>query len=434
MSLPAAEDDASETLPAPAAAGGLARFVRGSLGSGVSVLARAGGALALNKLLAVYGGPGGLTLLAHFQNLMALLTTLPNDGVHVGIVKYLAPRRPGSAGWRLWLGSGALLNAAVLLLGFLALPVLRGPLLAAFRPTPGWVLGLVLGITLLTAHAYLAAVLLAAQRLRAYVTLTVLLSVLGPLAVAAALGLGWPVPTVLLTYLLAQGLTVLPTAWVCARAGLLAPLRGRLSRPALLGLGRFLLMALSVLLCGKAVDFALRDLLIARFSPAQTELWQAVAKLSDNYTMVFSAVMGAVFYPRLAALAGQPAARRTYVRAVLGLLAAVLALGLAALWLLRDWLLPLLFDARFLAARTLLAPQLIGDWAKFLSWTLLYLLIADARAGRYVLVQLLSAALYAGLLAALLPRFGLYGAPLAHAARFGLVLLACLLYFRKGYE
>lgn len=428
MPLPA-DDAAPDALPTPPAVG-LARFVRGSVGSGVSVLARAGGAVALNKLLAVYGGPGGLTLLAHFQNLMALLTTLPNDGVHVGIVKYLAPRRPGSAGWRLWFGAGAGLNAAVLLLGFLALPVLRGPLLAAFQPTPGWVLGVVAGITLLTAHSYLAAVLLSAQRLRAYVVLTVLLSLLGPLAVAAALGLGQPLPQVLLAYLLAQGLTVLPTALVCARAGLLAPLRGRLSRPAVLGLGRFLLMALSVLLCSKVVDFAVRDLLIARFSLAQTGLWQAVAKLSDNYTMVFSAVMGAVFYPRLAALATRPAVRRAYVRAVFGLLAAVLALGLAGLWLLRDWLLPLLFDARFAAARELLAPQLLGDWAKFLSWTLLYVLVAEARAGRYVLVQLASAALYAALLAWLLPRFGLYGAPLAHAVRFGLLLLACVAYFR----
>jgi PST family polysaccharide transporter len=428
MSLPAAEDDAPATLPAPPS--GLARFVRGSLGSGVSVLARAGGALALNKLLAVFGGPGGLALLAHFQNLMALLTTLPNDGVHVGLVRYLAPRRPGSAGWRLWFGTGVLLNAAVLLLGFLVLPLLRGPLLAAFAPTPGWIAGVVLGIGLLTGHAFLAAVLLAAQRLRAYVALTVLLSLLGPLAVAGALALGWPVRDVLLAYLLAQGLTLLPTALLCARAGLLAPLGGPLSRPAVLGLGRFLLMALSVLLCSKAVDFVVRDLLIHRFSLAQTGLWQAVAKLSDNYTMVFSAVMGAAFYPRLAALAGQPAARRAYVRAVFGLLAAALGLGL--LWLLRDWLLPLLFDARFAAARTLLAPQLAGDWAKFLSWTLLYLLMAEARVGRYVLVQLLSAALYAGLLAGLLPRFGLYGAPLAHAARFGLLLLGCLGYFR-GY-
>ncbi|OON70190.1 hypothetical protein [Hymenobacter sp. CRA2] len=434
MSLSAAEDAATDTVPAPLAAGPLARFVRGSLGSGMSVLARAGGALALNKLLAVFGGPGGLALLAHFQNLMALLTTLPNDGVHVGIVKYLAPHRPGSAGWRLWFGTGLLLNAAVLLLGFLALPLLRGPLLAAFRPTPGWVLGLVAGITLLTAHAYLAAVLLAAQRLRPYIALTVMLSALGPAAVAGALAAGWAVPQVLLAYLLGQGLTAVPTAWLCARYSLLARPRWRISRPAVLGLGQFLLMALSVLLCSKAVDFAVRDLLIARFSLSQTGLWQAVAKLSDNYTMVFSAVMGAVFYPRLAALAGQPAARQAYVRSVFGLLAAALALGLGSIWLLRGVLLPLLFDARFAAAGALLGPQLLGDWAKFLSWTLLYLLLADARVGRYVLVQVLSAGLYAGLLAGLLPRFGLYGAPLAHALRFGALLLGCGLYFRAYFR
>ncbi|UOQ82129.1 hypothetical protein [Hymenobacter sp. 5414T-23] len=33
----------------------LGRFLRGSVGSGVAVLARAAGALALNKLLALYG-------------------------------------------------------------------------------------------------------------------------------------------------------------------------------------------------------------------------------------------------------------------------------------------------------------------------------------------------------------------------------------------
>ncbi|UYZ60475.1 MATE family efflux transporter [Hymenobacter latericus] len=434
MSLPAAEDETTAaSLPAPPS--GLARFVRGTLGSGVSVVARAGGALALNKLLAVYGGPGGLALLAHFQNLMALLTTLPNDGVHVGIVKYLAPRRPGSGAWRAWFGAGVGLNLLMLLLGFAALPVLRGALLDAFRPSGAWVLGLVAGITLLTVHAYLAAVLLAAQRLRAYIGLTVALSLFGPLAVAAALWAQWPVRWVLLAYLLAQGLTAVPTAWLCAHYGLLPGRPGlRISRAAVAGLGRYLVMALSVLLCSKALDFAVRDLLIARFSLAQTGLWQAVAKLSDNYTMVFSGVMGAVFYPRVAALAGSPTEQRAFVRAVFGLLTVVLAAGFAVLWLLRDWLLPLLFDARFAAARELLAPQLLGDWAKLLAWTLLYLLLAQARAMRYVLVQCASAALYAGLLVLLLPWWGLYGAPLAHALRFGAVLVCCLLYFRRYFR
>jgi PST family polysaccharide transporter len=107
------QPDSSSVLPQPEQRSAvLGRFLRGSLGSGVAVLARAAGALVLNKLLAIYGGAGGLTLLAHFQNLMALFTTLPNDGVHVGLVKYLAPLRAGTGRYRAWLGAGIGLNAA----------------------------------------------------------------------------------------------------------------------------------------------------------------------------------------------------------------------------------------------------------------------------------------------------------------------------------
>ncbi|UOQ70584.1 hypothetical protein [Hymenobacter cellulosilyticus] len=125
---------------------------------------------------------------------------------------------------------------------------------------------------------------------------------------------------------------------------------------------------------------------------------------------------------------------RSYVRTVLLVLAPGAALGLGLLYVLRDWLLPLLFDAQFAAARHLLAPQFIGDWAKFLTWTLLFLLMAKAHVGRYVAVQAGSAVLYATLLAVLLPRYGLLGAPLAHAARFGILLVGCLVYFRPHWR
>lgn len=400
------------------------------MGSGLGIGARISGALLLNKLLALYGGPGGLTLLTHFQNLLALFTILPYDGVHVGLVKYLAPLRPGSGRYRAWFGAGIILNLVVVVLGGLALLLAPGPLVGVFQRTAGWTAWFMLGVGMLAAHALLGAVLLAVGRLKTYVWLMVALSALGVSGVGMALGLGWPVEQVLLTYLLAQALTLLPTLWASARAGLLSRLRGRISRVALRGLGGFLLMAGSLLLFGTAVNFAVRELLIARFGLAQTDLWQAVAKISDNYTMVFSALMSSVYYPRLAALSTQPAAQRAYVRTILLLLAPVLAVGLGLLYLLRNWLLPLLFDEQFAAASYLFAPQLLGDWAKFLTWLLLFLLTAHAQVGRYVAVQAGSAVLYAALLQVLLPRYGLLGVTLAHAVRFGVLLLVCVVYFR----
>ncbi|MCC2545116.1 hypothetical protein LJY25_01550 [Hymenobacter sp. BT175] len=410
---------------------GLGRFLRGSLGSGLAVGARTAGALLLNKLLAVYGGPGGLTLLAHFQNLMALFTTLPNDGVNVGVVKYLAPLSPQARRYRGWLGAGVVLTAGAVLAGALALVLVPGPLVGVFRPSESWVALFAFGIALLTAYTFLVSVLLAAGKLRAYIGLTVGLSIIGVAVVGGVLTAGWPVEQALLAYLLAQGTMLLPAWALTSRHGLLPCLPGRISPAALRGLGRYLLMALSLLVFSKGVDFVQRDVLMARFGLAQTDLWQAVAKLSDNYTMVFSAVMGSVYFPRLSALAGQAGPLRAYVRSVLLLLAPTLAVGFGMLFLLRHVLLTVLFDQHFAEAQSLLAPQFIGDWAKFLTWTLLFLLTARAQVGRYVAVQAGSAVLYAGLLIVLLPRLGLIGVPVAHAVRFGLLLLGCGLYFRR---
>ena len=66
-----------------------------------------------------------------------------------------------------------------------------------------------------------------------------------------------------------------------------------------------------------------------------------------------------------------------------------------------------------------------------MAWTLLFLLMAQARVGRYVAVQAVAAGLLAALLVGLLPRYGLLGAPLAHAIKNALLLLGCLWYFRR---
>jgi PST family polysaccharide transporter len=275
-------------------------------------------------------------------------------------------------------------------------------------------------------QALLSTALLAAGRRRAYVGQAVALSLGGTGAAAAALLLHQPLPLVLGGYLGGQALVLVPTLVQARRAGLLRGLRPQWpSRPAVRGLLRFVLMATGPLLFGRAVDYAVRAYLMAHYSPARTDLWQAVARLSDHYSLVVGAVLSTVFYPRLAALAAVPAQARHYQRQVLVLLAAGLGVGLGLVFALRDWLLPWLFAPRVLAARELLAPQLLGDWAKFLVWVFLYRLLARARPLPYLAVQAASAVLYTGLLVGLLPRLGLGGVVWAHAGRYGMLLVAC---------
>ena len=407
----------------------LRTFVRGTAGTGVAVAARTAGALLLSKLLALYGGPGGLTQLAQLQNLMALFGALPTDGVQLGATSYLAPLRPGSPRHGLWLGA-----AAWLVLGLIG----GAGLLLLLLGGPTWPAGRALVFTgamlLVAGQSLLGVALLAARRRGAYVLLTTVLSALGPAAVAALLALGQPLARVLLGYVVGQALTFGLALGLARRAGLLRgwPGRGWPGRVALRGLARFLLMALGNLLFGRVVEYVVRAYLIGHFAPAATDLWQAVAKLSDNYSLVVIAVLNTVFYPRLAALAAAPAEQRRYVGTVAGLLAVGLAAGLGLLYALRQPVLTLLFAPRLAAAAALLGPQLLGDWAKFVSWVFQYLLLVRGRALPYLAMQAGATLLYTSLLVNILPRLGLPGMVVTHATHYGLMLVLSAGWFYFG--
>lgn len=394
--------------------------MRGSVGTGAALLARALGALLLNKVIVLYGGPGSLAQLGRFQSLMGLFGALPANGVQVGITTALAPLQAGQPRYRLWLGAGAWLTAALVGLAGLLLLLFGGA---------DWPLGraavFTVAMLLVAGQAIVGAALLVAGRRGAYVALAIAISVLGVGAVAGLLALGQPLGRVLLGYVAGQGLSFGLALGLAGQAGLLRGwhLRRWPSRVALRGLLRFVLMAVGTQLFGQAVGYALRAYLIKHYTPAATDLWQAVDKLSGNYTMVIAAVLSTVFHPRLAALAFQPAEQRRYVNTVAGLLAVGMAGGLALLFVVRVPLLTLLFAPRLAAAAPLMAPQLLGDWAKFLAWLFQYTLLVRGRPGPYLAVQAGASVLYTGLLAALVPRLGLVGVVDAYAIQCCLMLV-----------
>jgi PST family polysaccharide transporter len=329
----------------------------------------------------------------------------------------------------LWLGTAAWLVALLIGLAGLLLLIFGGP-----AWPPGRALVFTGAMLLVTEQALLSVALLVARQRGAYVLLTTVLSALGAAAVAGLLALGQPLGRVLLGYVVGQALTFGLAVRLASGAGLLKGWPGRYwpSRVALRGLARFVLIALGNLLFGRAVEYAVRAYLIAHFAPSTTDLWQAVVKLSDNYTLVVIAVLNTVFYPRLAALAAAPAEQRRYVSTVAGLLAVGLAAGLGLLYALRQPLLTFLFAPRLAMAAPLLAPQLLGDWAKFVSWVFQYLLLVRGRALPYLAMQAGGVLLYTSLLVNILPRLGLPGMVITHATHYSLMLLLSAGWFYFG--
>ncbi|WP_205502739.1 oligosaccharide flippase family protein [Rufibacter psychrotolerans] len=415
------------------------QFLGNSVWSGLSTVARAGSSLLINKLFAVYYGPLGITLLAHFQNLVALLTTLPNSGINVGLIRHLAQHEPESPEYRSFFWAGLLLNAATFVgvVGTVALfpdfflERFGEQLLGQESQGSLWaVVGL---FVLLLLQLFWLAVLLARQALRPYVWLGLLTSITSVAVTWWAVG-RVELTTALVLFLTGQSFTGLVGLAVVFSKGLVPAWQLRFPTSVLQDLGKFLVMALSTLVGAKLVDFVVREMAIQHFSLVETGLWQAVAKISDSYTMVYISILGMVYYPKIAALLPQPQALREYVRTVFFLLVPTIAVGLLTFGWLRDFFIQLLFHRDFLAARELMDYQLLGDFLKMTAWVLSYIVTVQARVKLYIFTQLASGIVYVALVAWLMPLLGVEGLPLAHALRYAVYLLFHLYLFRSYFS
>ncbi|MFB9863943.1 hypothetical protein [Rufibacter immobilis] len=416
----------------------LRQFLGNSLWSGLSTVARAVSGLAVNKLFAVYYGPQGITLLAHFQNLIALLTQLPNGGVNIGLIRHLAQPSPVSQQYRSYFWAGFSLNIFTFIGGAVAVGLFPGFFLERFGemllfqggPVRVWLL---LGLfVLLLLHLFWLSVLLARQALNWYVWLSLLSSLVSVGATWWAVG-RLDLPLALVLYLSGQAIGGVAGLGVVLYRGLIPAWRFKMPAGVVRELGKYLVMALATLVGAKLVDFVVREMAIREFTVLETGLWQSVVKISDSYTMVYVSVLGMVYYPKIASLLPQPQALREYVRSIFFLLSPAVALALLVFWWQRDFFIQLLFHRDFLAARDLMDYQLLGDFLKMTAWVLSYIVTVQARVKLYILTQLVSGVVYVALVAWLMPLLGLDGLPVAHALRYGLYLVFHLILFRSYF-
>ncbi|KAA9340753.1 MATE family efflux transporter [Adhaeribacter soli] len=412
------------------------KFVKLTGWSAVSVVFRTGSTLVLNKLVALSYGPAGITLLAHFQNLIALFTTLPNDGVNVGVIRFLAPEKPDTANFRSYLVSGLVLNLLIFILVSSFLLLWPETYFEPFIPglgepeKTGWFLAFFAGILLLQALFFVMTVWQAKQQLHWYLLMQIG-SAAGGLALAASVAFSYSLPITLLAYLVGMGLPVLILGLWRWRKTSAAILKLAGQRKHFRQLLVFLGMGASVLISSKLVDFWVRDYMMNSFGVKESGFWQAAAKLSDNYTMAFLSVLGLAYYPQLAARLGQPASLKEFIRPVFWGLGAAASAGLLLFYFLREWVLLLLFQPEFLPAAKLLPYQLTGDFFKLTSWLLAYLTMAQEKVKLYIGVNLVSAALYGLLVWWFTQTFGLSGVVQAHFWRYLLFWLFLFVWFRK---
>ena len=153
--------------------------------------------------------------------------------------------------------------------------------------------------------------------------------------------------------------------------------------------------------------------------------WQAVAKLSDAYMLFIGVILINYLLPRLSEQHEAASALRMLLRFG-ALLLAVFVAAAGVVYLVRNYLLLIVYSEEFLAASNFVLPQLVGDTLKVATLLLYYYFMSRGRVFIVFAAELaLGVALYV-LYLALAPSYGAIAPIYAYAAAYGALLLVMI--------
>lgn len=400
-----------------------------TLWNGLAVAIRLATQLALNKVLAVLVGPSGYALIGQLQNAIQVLFAASAGAINNGVTKYTA-EFAGNDGRESELWSTAM-RMVLVASGVVAVAtaVLHRPLAEFFLRSQEYAtvfLWLAASLPLFTLNTMLQAILNGRKELKTFVASNIAGSVL-ILVAMSALTVGFGLYGALVALAINQALVFFVTIALVARKRWFGWARFRApgSRKLAYALAGFAVMAAVSAIANNAGLVGVRTVLIERFGLAAAGQWDGMTKISQINMLLVATTMSFYFIPRISEITFFEDVRAE-VAGGMRLILPLFAAGAAALYLLRDPVILLLFTPEFAPMRDLFAWQLAGDTVRVTTWFLAYVMIGKAMIATYVATEILTNVL---LVAAAWVLTGLYGfesVALAHFVTYSVGLVGMI--------
>lgn len=411
------------------------QLLKSSFWSGLTIVVKSVGSFTINKIFAYYYGPSGFLIFAHFQSFIAILLGIPTDGINIGVIKYLSNKDSSDYEKKNLFYSGLLLNLLFFLLSIAFILIFFNYFYSYFGKGLSpllWIALLSWALFIQILNFFFLSMLLIDQKLKWYFLFNSLSSIISVLGVYFA-SQSYSFTTALIISALAPGFVFLLGFPIIKKVTITKELSSFVlpKKFFLKSLSSYVIMALSILVFGKVVDFVLRQYLIVNFSLELTGLWQAVAKLSEYYTSIVVSLIGMIYFPKVAQILNHFKGLKEYLQQILKVYVPIVLLGLFSVYLLRDFFLLFFFNEAFLPASGLFKYQLIGDFFKLTSYVFAYLISAQARTMLFISSQAASALVFIILVYFSTKLWGIEGVPIAHSIRYFFYWLFLLFIYRR---
>jgi PST family polysaccharide transporter len=186
----------------------------------------------------------------------------------------------------------------------------------------------------------------------------------------------------------------------------------------------FAVMAIVGGLAMQGAQLFVRTTLVVEQGWVAAGQWQAVVKISEVYLSAITMALTIYYLPRLSAITRRDDFLALLRKALVLIVPTTLALA-SAIWVFRQQIVTLALSAEFAPAADVIWLQLVGDVLKIISFLFAMVMWARGMIKAYLILEVGSSALYAGLAWWWSGSAGVSGALAAHAAMYGVYAALC---------
>lgn len=388
----------------------------------------------LNKILAVYLGPTGYAAIGQFQNFIQMVTTFAGSAINTAVVKYTAEYHEDESKQReIWKTAGSIVFLFSLIFAFLIL-IFQGQLsLYIFHSLKYQTVFIWFAVFLIFFN--FNTLFLAILNGKKEILKLVLANIAGSLfalIITSVLAIKLHLYGALVALSIYQSIAFIVTLFLCYRANWFkfSSLLGKIDLEITKKFSSFILMALVSAICVPLSQILIRAYLTQEFSLAYAGYWEAMIRLSTVYLMLVTTTLGVYYLPRLSELNKIDEIKK---EVYLGykFLFPLTVVGGIIVFVLRDWIINLLFTPSFAPMQDLFFWQMMGDALKIGSWILAYLMLSKAMTKLYISTEIIFTLSFIALTYVCTQFFGFKGVSIAHLINYGMYWIVISLFIFK---
>ncbi|WP_434036728.1 O-antigen translocase [Formosa sp. 4Alg 33] len=384
-----------------------------------------------SKAIAIYIGPEGLALIGNLRNLVSSAHSFSVLGMYSGIIKYISEFKTNTIELSKTLSTAFYLGfIATTLVSFLCyfnaeyINTLVFPTYSDYAYVIR-ILALVLPFYSMNMFAF--AIMNGFSKYKMLLIINIIGQVLGA-CITLILIYQNRIDGALIAIVVGESLVFLITMVGVINQRSLIPLvrASRVSFTFVKRLSTFSTMALFSAIVLPIVAIAIRSYIIDNIGYKDAGFWEAMVRISKYYLMFVSSLMGLYILPRFSEIDNIKEFREE-VFGFYKTIIPVFGLGLFVIYLLRRFIVAIVFTEEFKPVEDLFLWQLLGDFVKVLSIVISYQFLAKKMFWHYIITEAFSVIILYLTSMYFIDLYGVKGATIAHFVTYvmyyGIILL-----------